>query len=90
MDLNKQGDFFGDYDNRDSALNVNDGVKQPPIINPYLNIKKKPAIKSVDEYMDGILFTSIYHWLAVVAILFAAVECRIFYLSAIDKKEITE
>ena len=55
MDLNKQGDFFGDYDNRDSALNVNDGVKQPPIINPYLNIKKKPAIKSVDEYMDGIL-----------------------------------
>ena len=55
MDLNKQGDFFGDYENRDSALNVNDGVKQPPIINPYLNIKKKPAIKSVDEYMEGIL-----------------------------------
>ena len=26
-------------------------------------------------------FTSMYHWLAVVAILFAAVECRIFYLS---------
>jgi len=34
-------------------------------------------------------FTSIYHWLAVIAILFAAVECRIFYLSAIDKKENT-
>ena len=27
-------------------------------------------------------FSSLYHWLAVVAILFAAVECRIFYLSA--------
>ena len=35
-------------------------------------------------------FNSMYHWLAVVAILFAAVECRIFYLSAIDKNEITE
>ena len=32
-------------------------------------------------------FTSMYRWLAVVAILFAAVECRIFYLSAIDKTE---
>ncbi|MCR4823092.1 MAG: PrsW family intramembrane metalloprotease [Treponema sp.] len=32
-------------------------------------------------------FESIYHWLAIVAILFAAVECRIFYLSAIDKNE---
>ncbi|MBO6218076.1 MAG: PrsW family intramembrane metalloprotease [Treponema sp.] len=32
-------------------------------------------------------FSSIYHWLSIVAILFAAVECRIFYLSAIDKSE---
>ena len=35
-------------------------------------------------------FTSLYHYLAIVAILFAAVECRIFYLLAIDKNEITE
>lgn len=27
-------------------------------------------------------FTSMYHWLAIVAILFAAVECRIFYVSS--------
>ena len=34
-------------------------------------------------------FTSIYHWLAIVAILFAAVECRIFYVAAksIPKQE---
>ena len=35
-------------------------------------------------------FNSIYHWLAIVAILFAAVECRIFYLAAIDKNKTTE
>lgn len=35
-------------------------------------------------------FNSIYHWLAIVAILFAAVECRIFFLSAIDKNKTTE
>ena len=35
-------------------------------------------------------FESIYHWLAIVAILFAAVECRIFYLSTIDKSKTTE
>ena len=35
-------------------------------------------------------FSSIYHWLAIVAILFAAVECRIFYVSAIDKTKISE
>lgn len=29
-------------------------------------------------------FSSFYHWLAVVAILFAAVECRIFYVSSKD------
>ena len=34
-------------------------------------------------------FNSIYHWLAIVAILFAAVECRIFYLAAIDKNKTT-
>lgn len=35
-------------------------------------------------------FNSIYHWLAIVAILFAAVECRIFYLAALDKNKTTE
>ena len=35
-------------------------------------------------------FSSIYHWLAIVAILFAAVECRIFYIAALDKNKITE
>ena len=32
-------------------------------------------------------FTSGFHWLSLVAILFAAVETRIFYVSAIDKTE---
>ncbi|MBQ8678796.1 MAG: PrsW family intramembrane metalloprotease [Treponema sp.] len=32
-------------------------------------------------------FSSGYKWLAIVAILFAAVECRIFYVSTIDKSE---
>lgn len=41
-------------------------------------------------YNFFISFNSVYHWLAIVAILFAAVECRIFYVSAIDKKLITE
>ena len=27
-------------------------------------------------------FTSLYHWLSIIAILFAAVECRIFYVSS--------
>ena len=35
-------------------------------------------------------FNSNYHWLAIVAILFAAVECRIFYLAALDKNKTTE
>ncbi len=52
-----QGDFFEDYDNKDSSLIINDGVAQPPIVNPYLKnfYKKKPSLKSVDEYMDGII-----------------------------------
>lgn len=35
-------------------------------------------------------FNSMYHWLTFAAILFAAVECRIFYLSAVDKSERAE
>lgn len=52
-----QGDFFKDYDNKDSSLIVNAGVAQPPIMNPYVKkfYKKKPEILSVDQYMEGIL-----------------------------------
>ncbi|MBQ8034529.1 MAG: methylmalonyl Co-A mutase-associated GTPase MeaB [Bacteroidales bacterium] len=40
----------------DTALVVNEGVEQQPIINPYIKrfFKKKPALLSVDEYMAGI------------------------------------
>ncbi|MCF0177021.1 MAG: methylmalonyl Co-A mutase-associated GTPase MeaB [Bacteroidales bacterium] len=57
MKKKKQGDFFDDYDNKDSALVINDGVVQPPTINPYLNtiVRKKPVQLSVDEYMEGII-----------------------------------
>ena len=51
IDKTHQGDFFDDYHNEDTSLIINDGVKQPPIINPYLKkvFKKRPAIKTVDE-----------------------------------------
>lgn len=57
MDASHQGDFFPDYDNKDTKLVINEGVEQPPIVNPYITkvYKKKPALKSVDEYMDGIM-----------------------------------
>lgn len=61
MDNNKsdrQGDFFEEYKNDETALVVNDGVEQPPIVNPYLeNILRKKRgrqLLSVDEYMNGI------------------------------------
>ena len=56
IDKNHQGDFFPDYDNKESKLKVNEGVEQPPIVNPYLKrvFKKKPSLLSVDEYMEGI------------------------------------
>lgn len=43
-------------ENPDSALVVNQGIEQPPIINPYIThfFKKKPKVLSVDEYMAGI------------------------------------
>ena len=55
--MEKQGDFFDDYANDDSALKVNGGIKQPPVINPYLKNRppRRPPVKSVDEYMEGIL-----------------------------------
>lgn len=56
IDRNHQGDFFPDYDNKETKLKVNEGVEQPPIVNPYLTrvFKKKPSLLSVNEYMDGI------------------------------------
>ena len=43
---------------KDSALIVNEGIEQPPIVNPYItNFFKKNRVKefSVAEYVDGIL-----------------------------------
>src|SRR5574344_1800571 len=42
--------------NPDTALVVNDGVEQPPIVNPYVKtfFKKKPTLLSVEEYLKGI------------------------------------
>lgn len=56
MDESKQGDFFGDYHNCDSALEITDGVKQQPITNPYVKsfYKKKNDTLSADEYIKGI------------------------------------
>ena len=44
------------HENPDTALVVNEGVEQPPIINPYIKnfFKKKPKTLSVEEYMEGI------------------------------------
>ena len=33
----RQGDFFDEYHHDDSALVMNDGIEQPPIVNPYLS-----------------------------------------------------
>ncbi len=38
----------------DSALHVNAGVEQPPIVNPYFK-KKERRVLSVDEFVEGIL-----------------------------------
>ena len=44
------------HENPDTALVVNDGVEQPPVVNPYIKnfYQKKPSLLSVDEYMKGI------------------------------------
>lgn len=52
----RQGDFFEEYDNKDTALIVNDGVKQPPIINPHFKkVARKSRSMSIDDYMNGII-----------------------------------
>ena len=43
--------------NSDTALNVNDGVEQPPILNPYItSFYKKHKVRQLtfDDYMEGI------------------------------------
>lgn len=37
------------------GLNVNSGVKQPPSVNPYLKPRRRRALPSADELVDGIL-----------------------------------
>ncbi|MCF0172910.1 MAG: methylmalonyl Co-A mutase-associated GTPase MeaB [Bacteroidales bacterium] len=50
-----QGDFFEDYHNTgDSALIINDGVEQQPIVNPYLKKVSRPGIRPVEYYVEGI------------------------------------
>lgn len=49
----------GEYkcENYDTALNVNEGVEQPPIVNPYIkSFYKKNKVKTLgfDDYMEGI------------------------------------
>ena len=39
---------------KDSSLKVNDGIKQPPSVNPNLAIKKKGNTYSPDQYVDAI------------------------------------
>lgn len=47
-----EDDHHHNFEN--SALHVNEGVEQPPIVNPYFK-KKARRVLSVDEYVEGIL-----------------------------------
>jgi len=38
-----------------SALHVNEGIEQPPSVNPSLNIVKRKKRRNADEYVEGIL-----------------------------------
>lgn len=37
------------------GLTVNEGVAQPPIVNPYMKRKRRKTLLSADEYVEGIL-----------------------------------
>ena len=37
------------------GLTVNEGVAQPPIVNPYLKRKRRRTLLSAGEYVEGIL-----------------------------------
>lgn len=41
-------------DEQYTGLTVNKGIKQPPIVNPYLQRKKRPTL-TVNDYVEGIL-----------------------------------
>ena len=53
----RQGDFFDEYHHDDSALVMNEGIEQPPIVNPYLSniVRKRRTVMTVDDYMKGIV-----------------------------------
>ncbi len=42
-------------DTQYTGLTVNDGVKQPPIVNPYMTRRRRRAMPSVNDLVDGIL-----------------------------------
>ena len=42
-------------DEQYSGLTVNSGVKQPPVVNPYLKIKKRKPLPEAGELVEGIL-----------------------------------
>lgn len=56
METKRQGDFFEEYKNEDSALIVNQGVAQPPIVNPHFKkVARKSLSMTLDDYMNGII-----------------------------------
>lgn len=42
-------------DDQYAGLTVNKGIAQPPIVNPYLNVRRKRRQLSAGEYVEGIL-----------------------------------
>jgi LAO/AO transport system kinase len=45
-------------ENKNSALKVNQGIEQPPVVNPYINnfySKKRTGLLTKEEYLKGIL-----------------------------------
>ena len=42
-------------DQKYTGLNVNKGVAQPPSVNPYLKKRRRENMRTLDEYVDGIL-----------------------------------
>lgn len=54
--MKQQGDFFEDYHNDQTALNIQNGIVQPPTVNPYLNRsqRKRQGIQPASYYIDGI------------------------------------
>ncbi|MFO7826736.1 MAG: hypothetical protein R6V72_22580, partial [Cyclobacterium sp.] len=54
----KKSHFKGEVEEskrKNSALHVNDGVDQPPQVNPHLKFKRTRKLLSADEYAEGIL-----------------------------------